>query len=40
MVKHLVDTDGDGRLIVNELMETKSPAFSRRATCAFARSTN
>src|SRR4029450_8140894 len=27
MVKHLVDTDGDGRLIVNELMETKVPGL-------------
>src|SRR5262245_60218275 len=27
MVKHLVDTDGDGRVIVNELMETKVPGL-------------
>jgi thioredoxin reductase (NADPH) len=27
MVKHLVDTDGEGRVIVNELMETKVPGL-------------
>ncbi|MCI0524522.1 MAG: FAD-dependent oxidoreductase, partial [Acidobacteria bacterium] len=27
MVKHLVDTDSEGRLIVNELMETKVPGL-------------
>ncbi|MGH9854685.1 MAG: NAD(P)/FAD-dependent oxidoreductase [Blastocatellia bacterium] len=27
MVKHLVDTDGEGRVIVNELMETKMPGL-------------
>src|SRR5262249_42124495 len=27
MVKHLVDTDAEGRVIVNELMETKVPGL-------------